>query len=497
MKKKTALIYGLLYGGLILLYIILEFIGWINKPRIIHICMIVAIVIVLMSIMIKWKKIKNLKGDNNCDNEAIVGMLILAIGLIMRIGYTMYTPWKVRFNDVGRADINHNGHAAYILHLFYGRLPDNNTYQFYHPPLFHLLSSITLHIVGIIKGVVKGEALIDAAKIVSCFASCGVLLQVKDFLKEIDIKGKTKNIIMIILAFFPGFYLMAGRVNNDSLVFFFMVLAVRYTYKWYKNQNWENTIILAASFGLGMMTKISMGVLAIFTAAVMTIVLVKNIKKNKVKSTILQLIVFGLISFPLGLWFPIRNYILFGQPLNYVLKFSKTSMLYIGGAPIYKRLMFNLQDIIDSNLFANMISDFNIPLFIMKSSIFGEFVLDANGVHEIILFISNGLLIFISIIAMIGVLIYTKEKKRVYYGLFFIWICQMISYIIFNIDYPFTCTMDFRYIPITAVIGAIFIGKFCQLIDKDNKVCKIANTLIYSIITIFVMSSVIVYITLK
>lgn len=498
MRKKSALIYGLLYVGLLLLYIFLDLLGWINKPSIIHICMIVAISIVIIFNYIKWKKLSNSVNDNTCDNVVIVGNIIIAIGLIMRIGYTMYTPWDVRPYDVSKANLRNTGHASYILHLFYGRLPRSNTYQFYHPPLFHMLSSITMHIVGIIKGFVKeGELLIDSAKIVSCFASCGVLLQVKEFLNEVDIKGKIKNIILTIIAFFPGFYLMAGRVNNDSLVLFFMVIALRYTYKWYYNQDWNNIIILALAFGFGMMTKISMGVLAIFTAVFMIMVFVKNVKKVKLKTIILQLIVFGLLSFPLGLWYPIRNYILFKQPLNYVLKFAKTSQLYIGNVSWHKRFLFNIKYIIDSNEFVNMISDFNMPTFLLKSSLFGEFAFDTNEFYAIVLLGINGVLIIISLVAMISVIIFSKENKIVNYGLFFAWLCQMISYIAFNIDFPFSCTMDFRYIPITVIIGAIFIGKFSNQIENGNKVCRVFNKLIYYSIIIFVMASFIVFTTLK
>ena len=94
---------------------------------------------------------------------------------------------------------------------------------------------------------------------------------------------------------------------------------------------------------------------------------------------------------------------------------------------------------------------------------------------------------------MISVIIFSKENKIVNYGLFFAWLCQMISYIAFNIDFPFSCTMDFRYIPITVIIGAIFIGKFSNQIENGNKVCRVFNKLIYYSIIIFVMASFIVF----
>ena len=271
------LLYGLLYFFLILLFLIFEPIKEEGKTRTIQISMIAAIFIVLILsfiIYLKNKAIKNSCKDVSIEkykskNEVIVGMAILMIGLIMRVGYTMYTPWYIRVHDVGQADLNATGHASYILHLFYGKLPNSNEYQFYHPPFYHFLSSVTMHIVGLLKGIKEGEYLIDSAKLISCFASCGVLIQIKLFLKDMDIKEKIANIIMLIVAFCPNFYLMAGRVNNDALVFFFMVVAIRYTYKWYYNQDWKSIIILAIAYGLGMMTKTSMAVLTVFTAVFM------------------------------------------------------------------------------------------------------------------------------------------------------------------------------------------------------------------------------------
>ena len=474
------LLYGLLYFFLILLFLIFEPLKEEGKIRTIQICMIAAISIVLILSFIIYLKNKVIK--NSCEdviiekykskNEVIVGMAILMIGLIMRVGYTMYTPWYIRVHDVGQADLNATGHASYILHLFYGKLPNSNEYQFYHPPFYHFLSSVTMHIVGLLKGIKEGEYLIDSAKLISCFASCGVLIQIKLFLKDIDIKEKIANIIMLIVAFCPN--------------------------KWYYNQDWKSIIILAIAYGLGMMTKTSMAVLAVFTAIFMCVVLVKNIKKHLYKMTILQLIVFGVISLPLGLWYPIRNLILYKQPLSYVLNLGKESPIYVGNYSMSERLLLHIKNLKNLSLFNEPIDDYNIPIYIWKGSLFGEFTLEINNTLGWILLISNGVLIVISIIAMIAIIMKTKEKRELIYGLFFIWLCQVISYISFNINFPHACTMDFRYIVITVIVGAIYIGLFCRQIEReDNVAYKIGLGFIYSSTIIYAISSMIVYMTVK
>ena len=77
---------------------------------------------------------------------------------------------------------------------------------------------------------------------------------------------------------------------------------------------------MAVIYGLGVMTKVSVGVIALFTAVVFVIMLVKTVKTDakQWKMLMLRYIVFGLISLPLGLWYSVRNYRMFGQPLGYV-----------------------------------------------------------------------------------------------------------------------------------------------------------------------------------
>ena len=74
----------------------------------------------------------------------------------------------------------------------------------------------------------------------------------------------------------------------------------------------------------------------------------------------------------------------------------------------------------------------------------------------------------------------------------------MISYISFNINFPHACTMDFRYIVITVIVGAIYIGLFCRQIERrDNVAYKIGLGFIYSATIIYGISSILVYLTVK
>ena len=67
-------------------------------------------------------------------------LVFMIIGLIMRLGYVLYTPATYRQHDTFSK--NFDGHEAYAWTIFStGKLPTTNKYQFYHPPLNALLQA--------------------------------------------------------------------------------------------------------------------------------------------------------------------------------------------------------------------------------------------------------------------------------------------------------------------------------------------------------------------
>ena len=73
-------------------------------------------------------------------------LLILALGFVLRLGYVLYTAGSARQHDTFTP--NHDGHEAYAWILFTtGKLPDNNVYQFYHPPLNAMVQAAFMHFI--------------------------------------------------------------------------------------------------------------------------------------------------------------------------------------------------------------------------------------------------------------------------------------------------------------------------------------------------------------
>jgi 4-amino-4-deoxy-L-arabinose transferase-like glycosyltransferase len=253
------------------------------------------------------------------------------------------------------------------------------------------------------------------------------------------------------------------------MLLFFMA-AVLYTIRWYKNQTLKNILITALFIGLAMMTKVSGSIIALFTGPVFLAVLIRRLRQKQAKPLLSQFAAFGSVSAALGLWYPIRNAFLFGQPFGYVLRFPDDSDLYCGGRTFVERFFsFPLGKTINT-FYCVPRGDYNIWVYILKCSIFGEYKFAQSDILAAGLIAANLILILVSLAAMVYVMARAKEiDKFARFGLFFIWLVQMGAFILFNIQYPFGCTMDFSYIVPTAIVGAIYIGIALDRIKNKQK----------------------------
>ncbi len=421
-------------------------------------------------------------------------------GIVMRIGYMLYTPYVLRAHDIGAPVIPGGGHAGYILWLFQkGQLPDTNAYLYYHPPLYHFLSAIMLRIGKLLTGISEVGSLLEMSKVISCFASCVTLIVVYQLCRELELKDRAVLIVMVIASFLPNMYLLAGRVNNDSLAVLFMMIIILYTVKWYRVQNIKNVVILAFAFGLGMMTKVSCGILAAVTGSIMIIVWIKHIKAKNGVRIFTQLLAFGGICFPLALWYPIRNFLMFGQPLAYVYEISKAEDIYCGDIPIVQRfLIFPLKQILFP-LYNRPFEDHNVILYTIKGSLFGEFSFDINGYIPALLILINTGFMILSLGAMVYVVLNKSNHNRMLrFGIPGFWGVIWISYLLFNLRYPFGCTMDFRYIVPVAILGAIMLGTVYGQLQEDRRILvRLCQLGIQAALILFTVLSIIMFCFIK
>lgn len=406
-------------------------------------------------------------------NAAVAVKLIILAGIIVRVGYMVYTGAFTRTYDIGMNNETGVGHWGYLYHVINGHLPPSNEYQFYQPPLFYMISAVAIKLVMLFTGGSDWTQYLYVAQAVSCVASCIVLIYLEKIMDALKINKAVQIAALIITAFYPAHILTAGRMNNDSLVTMFMVLALYYTLKWHQSENIKHITYIAFSIGLAMMTKINGAMTAFVTGPVMIYHLVCCIRssdREKIKNIIIQFAVFAVIVFPCGLWYPIRNYILFDQPLNFVHDLGDNSFLYTGDASWTDRwLRFPLFHFKDAP-YMDMSNDTNIFMTLIKTGVHGEFSYDelSNFLAWSIEYVHLVLILFTGFAIAFTMLRNKKIDRTQKWAAFWVWALMAASYIQFNIAYPFICTADFRYLLIAQIAAAMFVSYYIGYAAKQQ-----------------------------
>jgi len=393
-------------------------------------------------------------------------IMIFASSMALKLDYIYYTSCYMRQQDTLLFDYP-MGHLGYIGYLYFNRhLPDfdpRQAWSFSHPPLHHAVSAFWVR-VNTKLGISQSMA-VENIQLLTLFYTGAILLFVYLILKEMNVKGWALYSILLITAFHPCFIIMSGSVNNDILSIMFMAGAFLYTLRWYKDSSLKNILILAVMIGCAMMSKVSAGIIAVGIAAVFLIKFVAE--RMQWKKYIARFAAFGVVVFPLGLWAPIRNNILFGVPLTYAEKLELSDPQYIGNIPLIQRFtdfsLYQLQNLNIQFEEAGTYREFNVFLGLLKTTIFGYFdfyketpLMTAAGTA---LFWMNVLLVFASIAAGIVCLTKYRKKMTVTKVFFFLqFVVFMISYFNFCVQYPHICTMNVRYIMPVLFAGLFFLA---------------------------------------
>lgn len=450
------------------------------------------------------------KGKKLTDRQAV--FIIVGIGFLLRLAYILMTEGSYyssgyaieRQHDVhyfaGPEEYAvgaHNGHAAYIEYFFFGNgLPDfdpRSVWQFYHPPLWHIICALWLKLQTVIG--IAYQAAVENLQLLSLFCSSGIMLAAHRLFTMFRLKGTPLRVAVALVAFHPTFVMLAGSINNDVLSLFLVLISAVLALKWFRQPEMKKILPLAFAIGLAMMAKLSGGLVAVAVAFLFFLKLCD--KNQKLSGLFAQFGVFGAICVPLALWHQIRNFLLFKVPLTYVPGLSEKADQYVGFRTVGERL-FDVSSIFTQGIYPARATEYltgkygfeyfdhNLPVNILKSSVFGEYYFGAGDKYlepvAKLLFWTAAALAVISLGATLwfaGRMIVSKIKKTdfekengflcsegvfslIFYG------TMMFSYVSFAFEYPHYCSMDFRYIALTVVLGALYIGLLMKNISKNN-----------------------------
>lgn len=450
------------------------------RPQYLAILIAGLIIVFLLRNRIKW--------------DPVITTIIL--GSILKLCYIAYTETWNRQHDVIAFGAG-EGHAAYIEYILTNKhLPDfdpRTVWGFFQPPLHHIIAAFWMWI-QVRLGVAE-QVLQENVQLLTLFYMIITVIVTYLICREFDMKKRGMLITMLVVSFHPLLVMFSGSINNDPLALCLSMIAVYVAILWYKDPKYLTIIILAIVIGLSMFAKLTAGLVAPAIGAIMIYSLIMN--KDKWKSYIGQFAVFGVIVCPIGLYWPIRNKILWDMPVNYIPG--------VGEQLVKTDFFSRVLDIRIHGVYPSMIAhgdeydEYNTFVQLMKSSLFGEY---NYGEYSRLINPFSVILLAVSIVLAIVALYATcymifskrsmmKLDRKIYLGL--LYLAFLLGYLSFSLGYTNFSAEDFRYSALAIIIEAIFLGlwadeseeKVVRLVLIASIVFAVASTAVYLLIGIF------------
>lgn len=396
-----------------------------------------------------------------------INKVVIFFGIIARMIYVFITDVGTRQHDLGYATLLSDnkvnpGHLGYVEYIAkFGHLPDFDpfsVFSYYHPPFHHIISALFVkaaYIMGI-----KEPQLYEVIQLPVFIYSCLTLLIGYAILKLLCKKESRLTLPLILLCFHPGLIYMTGSINNDMIALLFYFLCIYTTMLWFM-QGYQNKhlYMMALSIGFGLIAKPNVGILALPMGVIMLIHMIDEYKEERLLSCIRKYVIFAAISMPIGLSWTVRNIIRFGtkpgipspSPNQYIGDFSFFSNF---GIPMKSSLAFPFYS--ENASFNN-----NAWIIMFKTSLFTE--IWPADISTVALRACQVIYILAIIFAIYcAVMCYIKPIKIIKngdknLGIFLItgYTTILITFILFVLKYPYTCSCNFRYIAISLLFSAI------------------------------------------
>lgn len=440
--------------------------------------------------------------------------LILSTGFFLKLYYVLGTGVYTRQHDVETFE-KYSGHAGYIRYLADNfHLADydvRDSWQFCHPPLHHTLAAAWVFINENFLDIGRNQAQ-ESVQMLTLFYSMCIMISAYKILRYFRLEGLSLCVPLALVSFHPAFIMFSGSINNDVLSAALVMGSVVCALEWYRNPTMKNIIKTALCIGGGMMAKLTAALVAPPVAFIFLVVFIKNFRTDAWKF-IRQFIVFGLICCPLGLWYQVRNYIKWGVPILYVQELPAGLLQNISGMSFKERISdfgaYQFESVFECWVYNDNgqylgYNEHNPVIALMKNSLFGEFInggtfTDAPNAEKFCVaffWIS----VFMAVVCLVSMIVsgFVKNKMNGYEKVFFIsfYVIMILNFYKMAYDYPFTCTLNFRYITPSVIVQILFGAVMFDRIKTNNeKLYRVIRYPVCAVSGIFVFLSALIYLT--
>lgn len=426
------------------------------------------------------------KTDSTDKFNRISSAAIIGAGVLLRFIYVLRSTIYDRQYDIGMIDLDaghtvSGGHLAYIQYLFENmRLPDVNpttVYQFHHPPMHHFLSALWMKFLSIF--ISNTDVLEESIQVIPFVCSLIIIYCAVRIFKMFGMSGFAFKAALLIVCFHPSLILLSGSVNNDCMALMFTTLVILFALKWIESRKTFDIILTAVFLGLGISTKQNVAEFAFPLAIVFLCILIKTLKnKDNIGKLIIQYILFGVISIPLGMWFYIRNLIKYGVSILWVYELPTDSWQYTGNIPVVNRFLWPVpSEMIDNLKNFKIGCGYNVWMQLMRTSVLGEWDMASVGTGikavAVLLMLAGAFVAVVAFVYFVRAMLpgFKNACETAINPMFKIFIVTgyvsvMLSYMIFAYKYPQQCSMHFRYIEITILLPTVGLGLVYGKSDK-------------------------------
>ncbi|MBQ9779455.1 MAG: glycosyltransferase family 39 protein [Clostridia bacterium] len=435
------------------------------------------------------------------DYFPLLCFIIIAAGFILRLYYTHLTPYNVSKHDLGYvtglgSEKLGSGHLGYIEYIAREMaLPNFNPtsrWSFYNPPFFHTCAAIVVGFFHML-GIPDAQAW-ELTQYLPCVAIFLSVIGVYKILKLFEIKGVPLLIGTTLVSFHPTLSYLSLALNNDAMSFMFTVWAVYFAVCWYREPKKKTIVYLALCIGLGMMTKLTVALIA---PPVALLFAVRFFKDKKWLDYIKQFATFLCICVPTGLFWGIRNKWLYDIPLTYVQALPATSGQNVSGFTIAERFgLPALSDFIRLDAsWSKPNPDHNIWSQTLRTALFDDNALlwetdRQRLMGQVLMVVTLGLFFLLTALTLWG-LISAKKQSPLLRG-FIAFACLLLvgNFVKFCDDYPMTCTIHFRYIAPVLLYGGLGLGFWWESTKKKLPARIILAVVALAVLTTCVISTV-------
>ncbi len=398
-------------------------------------------------------------------------------GMLLRAFFVLKSDIWTLQNDTGTytgfaTDQINIGHIGYIEYIYkFMHLPDMDPYEvfgYFHPPLHHVLEALWLTFQRM-RGIPE-DLLFENLQVPTLLYSGLCMLVMLHILKECRVREKAMCAGMALFCFYPRMIVFAGSVNNDILALLFLLTIIWRTLCWCREKSLGNIILLALSLGLGMITKLNTAICA-FSIALLFLAALIEVKNHgnqfRMKSTLWQYFTFCLVSIPIGLSFVARNLFVFGKKPGLPTQ-GETSVMYTGNFPLWSRIGIpSLSDLHLDFPFHPMSGEVchNTWVILFQTGLFAESY-PADIGSGLLMFARIGYVCSIAaavVATLVFLIVYAvkmfdRDSLQQRLGAFFLWwtyLFMLVSYVLYVIKYPYTCSSDFRYMAASLVFTSL------------------------------------------